>query len=110
MYSHFLHQLQHVLLLHGIHPELLEFLPATTQQLFAGDKILLDGVDAFPGGGNMSGDGAKQVHDLGEVTIVLGDELVEDLVRLLELALDLLLLLLALLIGLAGVQGLDDGD
>lgn len=103
------HELEHVLLLHGVHPELLQLLAATTEQLLARVEVLLDRVDAFAGCGDMAGHGAEEVHDLGEVAIVLRHELVEDLVGLLELALDLLLLLLALLVRFAGVQGLDDG-
>lgn len=110
LHLHLLHQLKDVSLLHSVQPELLQLIPATAEELLARVQVLLDRVDALPGGGDMSGDGGKQLHDLRKVTIVLGDEFVQHLVGLLELPFDLLLLLLALLIGLAGVQGLDHGD
>lgn len=102
-YEHLFHQLQHVFLLHRVHPELLQLLASATEQLLARIQVLLDRMDALSGGSHMPGHGSEELHDLGEISIVPGHELIEHLIRLPELPLDLLLLLLALLICLAGV-------
>lgn len=100
----------HIFLLHRLRPQLLQLVSATPQQLLAFVQVALDLVDLAARRGNLCGHLAEKLHYFGQVTIVLGDQLVKPDVGLLEFAFDFLLFLLALLQRFAGVERFDYSD